>query len=234
NVRHPVTRQLVAENVNEWNETRLVARDVFGRNRLYRWSGPDTYSEDDYFNGTVEVTQKLLPGLTAVAGANYSDRRNERRSISGSVQRTTTASAVTAPTSLGNWTRVGADPVFPNLTEWKTIGYGWGFARTHKYIRQARLDLNYEFSIRGNRQSVLVGRTDQTVKQSDLSTTQVNSNTNGSPTQGFLPFAAPEYIRYAGEQFRPFPHHHNRRLAQRTVHGAQLLHVVRQARCDTA
>ena len=204
NVRHPVTRQLVAENVNEWNETRLVAKDVFGRNRLYRWSGPDTYSEDDYFNGTVEVTQKLLPGLTAVAGANYSDRRNERRSISGSVQRTTTASAVTAPTSLGNWTRVGADPVFPNLTEWKTIGYGWGFARTHKYIRQARLDLNYEFSIRGNRQSVLVGRTDQTVKQSDLSTTQVNSNTNGSPTQGFLPFAAPDYIRYAGEQFRPF------------------------------
>lgn len=204
NFRHPVTRQLVAENLNEWNETRLVARDVFGRNRLYRWSGPDTYSEDDYFNGTVEVTQKLFPGLTAVAGANYSDRLNERRSISGSVQRTTTASAVTAPTSLGNWTRVGADPVSPNLTEWKTIGYGWGFARTHKYIRQARLDLNYDFSIRGNRQSVLVGRTDQTVKQSDLSTTQVNSNTTGSPTQGFLPFAAPDYIRYAGEQFRPF------------------------------
>ncbi len=204
NFRHPITRQLAAENVNEWNETRLVAKDVFGRDRLYRWSGPDTFSKDDYFNGTIEVTQKLLPGLTAVLGANYSDRRNERRSISGSVLRTTTANAGVAPTSLGAWTRVGADPVTPSLSEWKTIGYGWGFARTHKYIRQARADLNYEFTLLGQRQSVLLGRTDQTVKQSDLSTTQVGSNTPGSPTQGFLPFRAPEYVRYAGEQFRPF------------------------------
>ncbi|MBI5690329.1 MAG: TonB-dependent receptor plug domain-containing protein [Verrucomicrobia bacterium] len=204
NVRHPLTRQLIAENLNEWNETRMVARDVFGRDRLYRWSGPDTYSKDDYFNGTVEVTQKLLPGLTAVLGGNYSDRRNERCTISGSVQRTTTAGPAVAPTSPGRWTPLGPDPVSPNLTQWKSVGYGWGYAETHKYIRQARVDLNYEFTLFGQRQSLLLGRTDQVVKQSDLSTTQVTSNTPGSPTQGFLPFAAPEYIRYAGEQFRPF------------------------------
>ncbi len=204
NVRHPSTRQLIAENLNEWNETRTVAKDVFGRDRLFRWSGPDTYSTDDYFSGTVEVTQKLLPGLTAVLGGNYSDRRNERRTISGTIQRTTTASPTTAPTAPGRWTAMGPDPVNPALTQWKTVGYGWGFAGTHKYIRQARLDLNYEFSLFGNRQSLLLGRTDQTVKQSDRSNTQVTSNTPGSPTQGFLPFAAPDYIRYAGEQFRPF------------------------------
>jgi hypothetical protein len=195
---------LVGENLNEWNEARLVAKDVFGRTRLYRWSGPDTYSKDDYFNGTFEITQKLLPGLTAVLGGNYSDRRNERRTISGSVLRTTTTNAAVAPTSPGRWTSVGTDPVNSALTQWKTIGYGWGYAETHKYIHQARLDLNYEFTLFGARQSILLGRTDQRVKQNDLSTTQVTSNTAGSPTQGFLPFAAPEYIRYGGEQFRPF------------------------------
>jgi outer membrane receptor protein involved in Fe transport len=204
NVRHPITRQLIAENLNEWNETRLVAKDVFGRTRLYRWSGPDTYSKDDYFNGTFELTQKLLPGLTAVIGGNYSDRRNERRTISGSVLRTTTTSPTLAPTSPGRWTNVGTDPVNRALTQWKTIGYGWGYAETHKYIHQARIDLNYEFTVFGARQSILLGRTDQRVKQNDLSTTQVTSNTTGSPTQGFLSFAAPEYIRYGGEQFRPF------------------------------
>jgi outer membrane receptor for ferric coprogen and ferric-rhodotorulic acid len=204
NVRHPVTRQLIAENLNEWNETRTVAKDVFGRNRLYRWGGPDTYSTDDYFNGTVELTQKLWPGLTAVLGANYSDRLNERRTVSGSVQRTTTAGPTAAPTALGRWTSVGPDPVAPNLTQWKTVGYSWGYTETHKYIRQARMDLNYEFSVFGHRQSLLLGRTDQGVQQSDRSTSQVTSNTPGSPTQGFLPFTAPEYVRYGGEQFRPF------------------------------
>jgi len=204
NVRQAGTGLLLAENLNEWNETRLVARDVFGRDRLYRWSGPDTYGRDDYFNGTIEVTQRLTPGLTLVLGANYSDRLNERRGVSGAVLRTTTASAAAAPVSPGRWTAVGADPVNPAQTQWKTIGYGWSLAGTHKYIRQARADLSYEFTLWGQRQGLLLGRTDQTVQQSDRANTQVTSNTAGSPTQGFLPFAAPEHIRYAGEQFRPF------------------------------
>jgi outer membrane receptor protein involved in Fe transport len=204
NIRNPVTTQLIAENLNEYGETRQVAKDVFGRNRLYRWSGPDTYAKDDYFNGTVEVTQKLLPGLTAILGGNYSDRYSKRLTNSASINRTTTANTATRPTALGAWTAVGPDPFNPALTQWKTVGYGWGYAETHKYIKQARLDFTYEFSIFGNRQNVLLGRTDQIVKQSDKSNTQVTSNTAGSPTQGFLPFAAPDYLRYQGEQFRPF------------------------------
>ena len=204
NVRNRVTGQLIAENLNEYGETRTVAKDIFGRDRLYRWSGGDTYSKDDLFNVTVEVTQKLLPNLTLIAGGNYSDRRNERRSISGSIGRTTTASASILPTTLGAWTNVGADPFAPALTQWKTVGYGWGYSENHKYIRQARLDLAYEFSLWGNKQNVLLGRADQTVQESQYSTSQVTSNTAGSPTQGFLPFASPAYIRYQGEKFRPF------------------------------
>ncbi|MBM3851855.1 MAG: hypothetical protein FJ399_01725 [Verrucomicrobia bacterium] len=204
NVRNPVTGQLIAENINEWNETRMVAKDLFKRGRLYRWSGPDTFTQDDYFSGTVEITQKLLSGLTAVLGANYSDRFTRNRSISGSVQRTTTAGPTVTPTSLGRWTDVGPDPVNPALTQWKTVGHGWGYSETHKYIRQARLDLSYEFNLFGHRQHILLGRTEQTVQQSALSTSQVTSNTPGSANQGFLAFGAPEYIRFQGEQFRPF------------------------------
>jgi outer membrane receptor protein involved in Fe transport len=203
NVRHPITRQLIAENLNEWNETRTVAKDLFKRNRLYRWSGPDTYGKDDYFNGTVEITQKLLPGLTAILGGNYSDRFTRSRSISGSISRTTTTSPTIAPTTPGAWTNVGADPVLAGASQWKTVGYGWGYGETHKYIRQARAELAYEFNLRGNRQYFMLGRTDQTVQQSQLSTSQVTSNAAGSPNQGFLRFASPDYISYQGEQFRP-------------------------------
>ncbi len=204
NVRNPVTGLLTGSNLNEFGEGRLVAKDLFGRDRFYRWSGGDTFSKDKYFNGIIEITQKLLPGFNAIAGANYSDRLTERRSISGSIGRTTTASPAISPTVLGVWTNVGPDRVNRALTEWKNISYGWGYGETHKYIRQARLDFTYEFNVFGNKQNLLVGRTDQTVQQSDYSTTQVTSPFAGSPTSNFLPFAAPSYISYQGEQFRPF------------------------------
>ncbi|MBL9202506.1 MAG: TonB-dependent receptor plug domain-containing protein [Opitutaceae bacterium] len=204
NLRNRITGQLIAENLNEWGETRAVAKDIFGRDRHFRWGGGDTFAKDDHFSGTVEVTQKLLPGLTLVLGANYSDRFSKNRSINGGVTRATTASAAIAPTAPGAWTNVGSDPVSPGLTQWKTVGYNWGYGETHKYIRQARVDLAYEFTLFGQEQNLLVGRSDQTVRQSQLSTSQASSNTPGSPGQGFLPFTAPSHIRHGGEVARPF------------------------------
>lgn len=193
----------VAENVNEFNETVNVARQRFGRDRFFRLSGGDTFIEDDYFSGTLEVTQKLIGGLSFVGAANYSDKLTTRRTLdSQSVVTANTTGA--APTGAGVWTNVGPNPVTPAQTYWKTINYQWGMAETHKFIRQTRFDFNYEFTLWGNRQSLLVGRMDQKVDQSQLSTAQVTSNVTGGGNRSFIAFNDLSGVRYQGEQVRPF------------------------------
>lgn len=193
----------VAENVNEYNEPVNVARQRFGRDRFFRLSGEDTFVEDDYFSGTLELTQRILPGLTFIGAANYSDKLTTRRTLDaqGVVSANTTGAA---PTGAGVWTNVGPNPVNPAQTYWKTINYQWAMARTHKYIRQTRVDLNYEFTLWGNRQSLLLGRMDQNVDQVQLNTAQVTSNVAGGTNRSYIAFNDLSGIRYQGEQVRPF------------------------------
>lgn len=193
----------VAENVNEYNETANVARDRFGRDRFFRISGGDSFVEDDYFSGTIEFTQKLFRGLTFIGSANYSDKLTKRRTLdSQSVVTSNTTGA--APTGVGLWTNVGPNPVNPAQTWWKSISYQWAMANSHVYIRQTRFDFNYEFTIFGNRQSLLVGRMDQNVDQNQRTTAQVTSNVTGGTNRSFIAFGDLAGIRYAGEQVRPF------------------------------
>lgn len=194
----------VAENVNEYNETVNVARQRFGRDRFFRLSGGDTFVEDDYFSGTLEVTQKILPGLNFIGSYNYSDRRTDRRTLDSQGVVTANTTGTAAPTTLGVWTNVGPNPTNPAQTYWKTINYQWAMANTHKFIRQTRFDFNYEFTLWGQRQSVLVGRMDQNVDQSQLSTAQVTSNVAGGTNRSFIAFNDLSGIRYQGEQVRPF------------------------------
>ena len=195
----------VAENVNEFNEGVNVARDRFNRDRFFRLSGGDTFAKDDYFTGTVEITQKLFDGLSAVLGANYTDVLTKRRSIdSQGVATANTASPAVTPTGLGNWTNVGSNPVTPAQTYWKTINYQWSQGRTHKFIKQVRAELTYDFALLGNKQVFLVGRQEQTTSQTDVSTAQVTSNTTGGTNRSYIAFNNLDGIRYAGEQTRIF------------------------------
>jgi iron complex outermembrane receptor protein len=194
----------VAENVDDFNDPIGVARNRFGRDRSFRLSGGDTLVTDDYFSGTIELTQKLFTGLSVAVSANYSDKLTHRRTLdSPQVLGATTENAV-RPDGIGLWTQVGPSPHDPTQTAWKTIQYQWSKARTHKYIRQARVDLNYEFSLGGYKQSLLLGRMDQNVEQANLSTTQVTSNVPGGTNRSFLAFADVREIRYRGETVRPF------------------------------
>jgi len=195
----------IAENTNDYNEAINVARGRYNRDRFFRWSGRDTFSKDDYFSGTVEVTQKLRPGLTFVASANYSDRLTKRLGLdSQGVATSNTASPSVAPTGVGVWTNVGPNPVTPAQTYWKTINYQWFNGPQHKLIRQTRFDLNYEFSVFGNKQSLLLGRQEQAVTQSSFGTAQVTSNIAGGTNRSFIAFNDLAYLRYQGEQTRIF------------------------------
>ena len=161
----------VAENVNIYNQGITVARDRFGRDRFFRLSSKDHYTQNDYFSGTVEVTQKIVNNLNLVASANYTDTLTTQRSSSASVQTANTADASIVPTAAGVWTSVGPNPSVAGQNYWKTISTGWNASPTHKYIKQTRVDLNYEFNLFGNKQSLLLGRTDQTVTQTTRNTT---------------------------------------------------------------
>jgi iron complex outermembrane receptor protein len=194
----------VAENVNIYNGGINVARDRFGRGRFFRWSGQDHYTQDNYFAGTVEITQRLPYNLTVVGSANYNDTRTTRRSIGGQgVATQNTASPAIAPTPVGSWVAVGPNPVTPAQTYWKSINYNWSASPTNKRIKQTRLDLAYEFSLWGNKQGLLLGRTDQSIFQVTRSTTQASSNLTGGTTQSYVAFNNLAHIAYAGEVIRP-------------------------------
>ncbi len=195
----------VAENLNEYNESSNVARDRFGRGRFFRISGKDTYAKDDYFTGTVEVTQKLFDGLSAVLGANYTDVLTKRHSLdSQGVATSNTASAAVVPTGVGVWTNIGLNPTNPTQNYWKTINYQWSNGITHKFIKQVRAELTYEFALLGNKQVFLAGRQEQTINQTDTSTAQVTSNTPGGTNRSFIAFNDLSGIKYQGEQTRVF------------------------------
>lgn len=194
----------VAENVNEYNEAANVARDRFGRDRFFRWSGGDTYVKDDYFSGTVEVTHRIREGLSAVVGANYTDVMTKRRSIDSQGIVTSNTATPVAPTTVGLWTNVGVNPVSPAQTYWKTLNYQWSQGQTHKFIRQVRAELTYEFTLLGNKQVLLAGRQEQTINQTDLSTAQVTSNVPGGTNRSFGAFNELRALRYQGEQTRVF------------------------------
>lgn len=186
----------VAENVNIYNQTINVARDRFGRDRFFRLSSKDHYTEEDYFSGTIEVTQQLPANLKLIAAANYTDTLTKRRSSTAGVATANTASASILPTAAGTWTSIGPNPSVAGQNYWKTVSTGWSASPTHKYIKQTRVDLSYEFNVFGNKQTVLLGRTDQTVTQNTRNTTQA------SPVV-YRAFGDLSPINYAGEIIRP-------------------------------
>lgn len=194
----------VAENVNVFNEAINVARSRFNRDLYYRWSGGDTFSEDEYFSSTVEITQRLLDGLTLVVGGNYVDNFNEKLSLdSQGISATNTASPTTVPTGAGIWTNVGPNPTNPTQTWWKTLNYQWATGDTHKTIKQSRVDLSYDFTVFGNRQSIVLGRQDQTVYQRAQNTAQVSSNATGGTNRSYQAYNDLGYVNYQGEATRP-------------------------------
>ncbi|MEO7700077.1 MAG: TonB-dependent receptor plug domain-containing protein [Opitutus sp.] len=197
----------VNDNINPYGETEGVTRRRFGKDRFYRLSGADSFKNDDYFSGTIEITQKILPQLTLVMGANYTDRLTDSRifeSNSTSVSTTSLLAAAGAPTSVGVWTSTGTDPRTPANTLWKTIGYQWVTPRKHVTTRQSRVDLNYGFTLFGNKQNIVLGRQDQTIYTTDTSKAQVTGNVAGATNRSYIPYDPSARLTYQGELNRIF------------------------------
>jgi len=202
NIRNELGVAVSTRNV--FNETLLVARDAFGRNREFRWSGADTFSKRDYQSYTAQLEQSLFDdSLALIAAGNYSYTETDERLIDS--QATNLTLGTTLPTTPGIWVDAGANPLNPAQRMYKGISYQWAMPFTKKTILQSRFQAAYKFDVFGTSNRVLLGRQDTEVVSSALSTAQVT--TNGGSTAGnrsYIAYNDLSYIRYQGETVRPF------------------------------
>ncbi|HRE04016.1 MAG TPA: TonB-dependent receptor plug domain-containing protein [Opitutaceae bacterium] len=193
---------VAVNNVNTYGETIQVARDVFRRGKEFRWSGDDTYNNADYFNATVQLTQKVGDRLQILAGVNYNYTDTEQRTIDS--QGTQLAAQTAMPTTAGRWVDTGVNPLNATQRLWKSINYQWAMPTVEKDIFQTRLDATYNFTVFGSRHDILVGRQDVQVTQTALGTAQVLGQGGIATNRSYKAFNDLSYISYEGEQVRPF------------------------------
>jgi iron complex outermembrane recepter protein len=194
---------LRVSNRNLFNEIPKVARDVFGRDNAFRWSGGDNWTESDYYNITAQLTQKLFEDrLQILAGVNFNSTDTTRLGMDSSATALTLAGP--RPTTAGEWTDAGVNPLNPAQRMWKSLSWQWNSPWTDKEILQTRVDATYNFDLFGNRQDILVGRQDVQVTQAQTGTAQVTTSTGAAGNRSYKAYNDLSYIKYQGEQMRPF------------------------------
>jgi len=191
---------LQASNINATRDTVRVARDRFGKSRFFRWTGDDSYSKADYFNGTAQLSQRFGDRLEILAGTNFNRTETDFRNIGASVSQSLSA---TVPTTPGIWVDTGANPLVAGQRVYRTLSYNWNTPYRLKDITQTRVDALYNFELFGNRQDLLLGRQDVQIRQKDNGNSQVRNNLGVANSASFKAYNDLGYFGYGGEQVRP-------------------------------
>ncbi len=187
-------------NLNDFRDTIRVGVDLFGQSRDFRWTGNDTYTKSDYFNGTAQLSHKIGDRLEILAGTNFSRTDSESRNIGAGVQQSLSA---TRPTTAGEWVDTGPNPGNATQRVWRSFNYNWSMPERVKDITQARVDVLYNFELFGNRQDLLIGRQDVQIKQDDFNNTQIRNNAGVANSPSYKAYGDLSYFSYGGEQVRP-------------------------------
>jgi outer membrane receptor protein involved in Fe transport len=137
---------LQASNINATRDTVRVARDRFGKSRFFRWTGDDSNSKADYFNGTAQLSQKFGDRLEILAGTNFNRTETDFRNIGAGVSQSLSA---TVPTTPGIWVDTGANPLAAGQRVYRTLSYNWNTPYRLKDITQTRVDALYNFELFG-------------------------------------------------------------------------------------
>lgn len=193
---------LAVNNRNLFNETLSVARNRWGKGKEFRWSGEDIFTKDNYANVIAQLSARPIEGLELLAGVNLNKVDRTQRTIDS--QGTDMTSSANAPTAVGVWYDAGLNPLNPAQRMWKTVRYQWAAPFSDKTTTATRLEANYTFSVLGNRQSILAGRQDTTVKQNNQATAMVTRNDGGDGNRSYISYSDTDYITYKGEKIRPW------------------------------
>lgn len=120
--------------------------------RTFRWSGPDTFRNEDNLNVSVEVTQKLGANLDLLVAAQQTRTGFDTRDVRARLDRTTAS-----PVALRRVVSFQPQGLFPRINVNAAIGYTWLNAEESVDTTQARTELNYRLKTENTEHNFLVG-----------------------------------------------------------------------------
>lgn len=137
---------------NRYNEPYNWTRDGGGLSRrTFNLAGPDTFERNKTWSTILQVEQRLLDGLTLVAGYQFSRTAlTQRRIISAQTISLTPATYAQVPDQ-------SLLTIYPNGAA-KVIRYDWDSDPLDVDSQQYRLELTYKFSVGRTNHNLLVGR----------------------------------------------------------------------------
>lgn len=151
--------------------------------RTFRWSGPDTYLNENTFNSSIEVTQKLTENLDFLIGAQITEVQFDRRDVRARLDRTTAS-----PVALRRVVSFQPQGLFPRIGVSAALAYIWLLADEDVDTDQARAELNYRFKLGKSSHNLLFG-----TSMLERTRTQQGSSTRSFPSQTYNWKAVDDY-----------------------------------------
>jgi iron complex outermembrane receptor protein len=183
---------------NRYNEPFNWTRD-FGNlsRRTFNLAGPDTFERNRTWSTVVQAEQKLLEGMTLIAGYQFSRSEvSQRRIVSGQTLSLAPANYVQVPDQR-------LLTIFPNGTA-KVIRYDWDNDPLEVDSEQYRLELTYRFALGRTNHNLLIGRQstrDEVFRPNNNPTVQNTSLNAGFVRTEFRSVLDFSPIRYDGTTY---------------------------------
>jgi outer membrane receptor protein involved in Fe transport len=183
---------------NRWNEPFNWTRDFGGRSRrTFNLAGPDTFERNQTWSTVVQAEQRLLEGLTLVAGWQFSRTDvTQRRILAAQTVSLTAANLAQVPDR-------SLVTLYPNGSG-KVVRYDWDNDPLEVDSRQYRLELAYKFSLGKTNHSLLLGRQstrDEVFRPNNNPTIQNTSSNAAFVRTEFRSVSDYAPIRYDGTTF---------------------------------
>lgn len=118
--------------------------------RTFRWSGPDTFYNNQADNLNLKLTQQIIENMTLLAGYNLSHNDFQSRDVQGNFRSLTGPSSLWSTVILSPIDQVRGDSsgnVRSGPTPNQTFEYGWTDTDSRVKRAQTRVEVNYSFAL---------------------------------------------------------------------------------------
>ncbi len=118
--------------------------------RTFRWSGPDTYYNDQTDNLNLKLTQQIIENMTLLAGYNVSHVDSQGRDVQGNFRQSAGPSSLWSTVFLQPIDQVRGDSsgaVGSGPTPNEIFEYNWTDTDAKIARAQSRVELNYSFKL---------------------------------------------------------------------------------------
>lgn len=153
--------------------------------KTFRWSGPDTFLNEDNFNASGEVTHQITDDLTFLVGGQLTRVEFDRRDVRARLDRTTAS-----PVALRRILSFQPQGLFPRLNVSAAMAYTWSNSNEIVDTSQLRGEFTYNLKVGGTEHNFLAG-----YSMLGRTRTTVTFATQSNPTQLYN-WQAPDDLSY--------------------------------------